>query len=123
MVKRRAHGELEAEVMDALWNTDEWMTPKAVQGVVANPRRPLAYNTVMTILVRLWQKGMVDRREAGRSFEYRPNADREEWTAGRMQDLLRTADDRALALQHFVSGISAHEAAELRRVLDDRRRR
>jgi len=123
MVKRRARGELEAEVMDALWNTDEWLTPRAVQGVVSTARRPLAYNTVMTILVRLWQKGMVDRREAGRSYEYRPSADREQWTAERMQDLLRTADDRSLTLQHFVSGISAREAAELRRVLDDKRRR
>ena len=73
MVKRRAAGQLEGEVMSALWDADGWMTPRDVQGVVSTSRRPLAYNTVMTILVRLWQKGMVDRRQSGRSFEYRPH--------------------------------------------------
>ncbi len=119
MVKRRAAGQLEGEVMSALWDADGWMTPRDVQGVVSTGRRPLAYNTVMTILVRLWQKGMVDRRQSGRSFEYRPRSGREQWTAARMQDLLHNAQDPSLTLQHFVSGITRREAAELRRMLDD----
>ena len=106
--------------MNALWDADGWMTPRDVQGIVSTSRRPLAYNTVMTILVRLWQKGMLDRRTSGRSYEYRPRSGREQWTAARMQDLLHTAEDPALTLQHFVSGISRREATALRRILDGR---
>jgi len=120
MVKRRAAGQLEGEVMNALWDGDGWMTPRDVQGIVSTSRRPLAYNTVMTILVRLWQKGMLDRRPSGRSYEYRPRSGREQWTAARMQDLLDNAEDPALTLQHFVSGISRREATALRRLLDGR---
>jgi predicted transcriptional regulator len=117
-VKRRSAGQLEGEVMNALWDAEGWMTPRDVRAIVSTSRRPLAYNTVMTILVRLWQKGMVDRRLSGRSFEYRPRSGREEWTATRMQELLHTAADPALTLQHFVSGITSREATALRRFLD-----
>jgi predicted transcriptional regulator len=77
----------------------------------------------MTILVRLWQKEMLDRRSAGRAFEYRPVSSRDEWAAQRMQDLLENSGDRLQTLHHFVSSISSKEATQLRRVLDERKKR
>ncbi|MEX2253972.1 MAG: BlaI/MecI/CopY family transcriptional regulator [Acidimicrobiia bacterium] len=120
---RRGRGELEARVMDVLWAHDEPMTPRDVHSVVSTTRRPLAYTTVMTILVRLWEKRMLVREERGRAFAYRPVAGRDEWTAGRMHELLEHAGDPASALTHFVQSIDAREAAQLRRALDGRRRK
>jgi predicted transcriptional regulator len=120
---RLGPGELEAHVMDVLWSCDEPMTPREVQDVVSTARRPLAYTTVMTILVRLWEKGMLTREERGRGFIYAPVVGREEWTAQRMRDLLDESGDRAAALTHFVGSIGAREATQLRRALDGRRRK
>lgn len=122
-MKRLSRGELEAQVMDALWDANDWLTPRDVQSVIATPRRQLAYTTVMTILVRLWNKGMLERRAAGRAFEYRPVATRDEWTAQRMHELLEASGDRQLTLHRFVDAISAREATQLKRVLDSRKRR
>ena len=122
-MKRRERGELEAEVMDVLWDTDAWLTPRQVHSAVTTPRRPLAYTTIMTILVRLWNKEMLERRQAGRAFAYRPVASRDEWTAERMHELLESSGNRFLTLNHFADSISAREARELRRVLDARRKR
>jgi predicted transcriptional regulator len=122
-VKRLPRGELEAQVMDVLWDAERWMTPRDVHLAITTPRRPLAYTTVMTILVRLWNKGMLERRNAGRAFEYQPVSSRDEWAAQRMHELLESSGDRLLTLNHFVESISAREATQLRRVLDDRKKR
>ena len=122
-MKRLPRGELEAQVMDVLWDTDGWMTPRDVHLAITTARRPLAYTTVTTILVRLWQKGMLERESAGRAFEYRPVSSRDEWAAQRMQDLLEGSGDRLQTLHHFVESISAKEATQLRRVLDERKKR
>ena len=122
MAKRLSRGALEAQIMDVLWSTDAPMTPRDVQEAIATPRRSLAYTTVMTILVRLWQKGMLERETAGRADAYRPAADRDEWAAARMQEILEASGDRALTLNRFVDGMSGREAAQLRRMLDDRKR-
>ncbi len=121
MVKR-ARGELEARVMDVLWSEDEALTPREVHERVATARRPLAYTTVMTILVRLWEKGMLERETRGRAYAYRPVTGREEWAAQRMHELLEQTADPAAALTHFVRAIDGREAAQLRRALDGRRR-
>jgi predicted transcriptional regulator len=107
--------------MDVLWESESAMTPRDVHRLVTTPRRPLAYTTVMTILVRLWTKGMLDRELRGRAYAYRPVAGRDEWTAERMHELLEDSGDPAAALTHFVRSIDAREAKQLRRALDGRR--
>lgn len=108
--------------MDILWVSDVAMTPRDVYDVLQGRRQGVAYTTVMTILVRLWQKGMLNREENGRAYAYAPVASRVEWTAKRMHELLSDAGDRDAALTHFARSINAREAAQLRRALDWRRR-
>jgi predicted transcriptional regulator len=122
-VARLGRGELEARVMDVLWREEADMTPRQVHERITTSRRPLAYTTVMTILVRLWEKGMLEREPRGRAYAYRPVTGRDEWAAGRMHDLLEQAADPEAALTHFVRGIDARELTQLRRALDGRRRR
>lgn len=122
MAERVSRGALEAQVMNAMWDADVAMTPREVQAAITTPRRALAYNTVMTILVRLWRKGMLERESRGRAYAYRPVTGRDEWAAARMQAILEASGDRALTLNRFVDGMSGREAAELRRMLETRKR-
>ena len=116
---RLAMGELEAAVMDVLWDRGGWLTPGEVHEALSAERR-LAYTTVMTILVRLWEKGRVERHRDGRAFAYRPLQGREEHAAARMAKLLTGAKDRPLALSHFVDDLSPSDRAQLRRMLRGR---
>ena len=116
---RRPMGELEARVMDVLWDDRGWLAPGEVKDALGT-KPPLAYTTVMTILVRLYEKGLVDRQKRGRAWTYHPIETREQATATRMQALLARPGDRKLALASFVQGMSASERAALRRVLKNR---
>jgi predicted transcriptional regulator len=114
-------GELESAVMDVVWDHGGFLTPGEVRRVLA-PRRRLAYTTVMTILVRLWQKGRLERQRDGRAFAYRAVETREEHTAARMRELLAGAGDRPKALNYFVEVLRPTERDQLRRMLRGRER-
>ncbi|CAN5476519.1 BlaI/MecI/CopY family transcriptional regulator [soil metagenome] len=71
--------------MDAVWATNA-PTPADVLARLNDGRaQALAYTTVMTILVRLVQKGYLDRKPDGRRFRYsaRVGPDELEQVAGR----------------------------------------
>jgi predicted transcriptional regulator len=109
-------GGLEAMVMDALWDRRGWLTPGEVHEVLA-PHRSLAYTTVMTILVRLWQKGRLERQRDGRAYAYRALQSREEHAAARMQELLTKVGDRPTTLAYFLDALPPKDRAQLRRML------
>jgi predicted transcriptional regulator len=109
-------GELEAQVLQQLWDAGGWMTTRDVMDVL-DAKRQLAYTTVMTILVKLWKKGLLERTKDGRAYAYHPTLTREEWTARKMGELLSVADNRAEALSHFVSSIDQRDISQLRRIL------
>jgi len=113
-------GALEASVMDVLWRHGGWLTPGEVHAELA-PERDLAYTTAMTILVRLWKKGRLERRRDGRAYAYHALESRSEHTAGRMRQILAAADDRTTALSHFIEALDASERTQLRRLLKDRK--
>jgi predicted transcriptional regulator len=67
---------LELDCMNALWPCGE-ATVRQIQEAL-KPTRPRAYTTIMTILDRLAQKGVVERRKSGRAWVYRPNMSAEQ---------------------------------------------
>jgi BlaI family penicillinase repressor len=67
---------LELDCMNALWPSGE-ATVRQIQEALL-PTRPRAYTTIMTILDRLAQKGVVERRKSGRAWVYRPNVSAEQ---------------------------------------------
>jgi predicted transcriptional regulator len=112
-------GELEAAVMDVLWDRGGWLTPGDVHEVLVPPRT-IAYTTVMTILVRLWQKGRLRRERDGRAYAYRPIQTREQHAASRMSEVLVAAGDRPKALACFLESLAPSDRTQLRRMLKDR---
>ena len=81
-------GQLGAAVMRVVWTQGEATVGTVVDALNAEPRRPLAYTTVMTILVRLFERGFLTREKRGRQYVYRPAAEESE--------LLETLSGRAV---------------------------
>lgn len=115
MSDRRSMGALEHEVLSQLWIMDEAATPAEVLDALDTD---LAYTTIMTILSRLWQKGLVTRERRGRAYAYAPSVTEADLTAQRMQAALNAASDRKAALTGFARSLSAREARALRALLD-----
>ena len=115
MADRRPTGSLEAEVLDVLWRADGPLTPAQVATVLDTD---LAYTTVMTILSRLWQKGLADRTKQGRAFAYLAVVSESDLAATRMRDTLTSTSDRAATMSRFVDRLNKREAAALRARLE-----
>jgi predicted transcriptional regulator len=101
-LQRRRRGILEQEVIAALAAAAAPMTPAQVRDVLGNE---LAYTTVMTVLARLHDKGLVTRQRSGRAYAYAALTDQAEVTARQMRRLL-DAGDRAAVLSRFVGALS-----------------
>jgi BlaI family transcriptional regulator, penicillinase repressor len=67
---------LELECLSVLWPMGEGTVREIHRAVAAS--RPRAYTTVLTIMDRLEQKGIVARRKVGRAFHYEPRLSAEE---------------------------------------------
>ena len=107
-------GVLEAEVLARLWAAEAPVTPGDVAKVVDGAP---AYTTVMTVLTRLWKKGLVDREPRGRAYAYRPAVSEAELAARRMHETLDRAVDREGALARFVGTLRSGDETVLRRAL------
>ncbi|WP_316959495.1 BlaI/MecI/CopY family transcriptional regulator [Streptomyces sp. TRM68367] len=111
---RRARGELEGEVMAALWAADGPVTAAVVHEHVGGET---AYTTVLTSLTRLCDKGLVTRERAGRSHLYAPVHDEAGLAAAGMHTLLEEGGDRAAVLARFVSDLSSEDEQLLEQLL------
>ncbi len=116
MLRRAPAGSLERAVLTVLWDDGGWLAPSDVLARL-EVARPVGQATVTTVLVRLWRKGRLERRKTGRSFAYHVRQTREQFLAGRMDEILAAAADRPAALAHFAAGLSDEDRAELARRL------
>lgn len=86
-------------MLAVLWAADAPLVPAQVQEALGGQ---LAYNTVLTILSRLHDKGAVARTRTGRAHAYRPVLDEVGLAAQRMRALLDRGGNRAAVLRRFV---------------------
>lgn len=114
-------GELEAAIMAVAWERGQ-VSVREVQQALA-PDRPLAYTTVMTVMARLAEKGVLVRERRGRAFNYRPA---EQGRPGFLRQQARLKVRRLLAqfgdvaVAEFVGELSENDGeqlAELERLL------
>ena len=105
-------------MLAVLWASDGPLTPNEVQERLG---RPLAYTTVATILIRLAEKGMVDRARAGRGYCYRPVVEEVDHVTEQIRRVLDVSGDHSVALRGLVDSLSPDEEAELLRLLTEDR--
>lgn len=109
-------GELESDVLGQLWAAGRPLTPAEVRDGLGDD---LAYTTVMTILGRLFDKGLAQRERRGRAYAYLPAVSEAALAAQRMRATLERTTDRERALARFVDELSPKDARALRRILGD----
>jgi predicted transcriptional regulator len=113
----RSFGDLEAAIMTALWDRPAPATVREIW-MDLQPQRPLAYNTVLTVVDNLFKKGWLQRERDGRAFRYRPLASRADYGVQLMRDAMVESGDPAGSLVGFVRQLSPDESAALRDALE-----
>jgi predicted transcriptional regulator len=123
MKRSRNQGELEQQVLEALWAADEPQTSAQILDSItagsASGAGELALTTVLTVLTRLSDKGLVIKTQppTGRGLLFTASVTREHHTASQLLSLLERSGDPRLALSHFAQGLSAEAVAELKKLL------
>ena len=115
MRSRRGFGALEADVLGVLWASDRPMTAGEL---VEQLGTQLAYNTVQTVLARLYAKGVVQRQQVGRAHAYTAVLDQAGLAAQKMRAVLDRGQDSEAVLLRFVDSLSDAEGQALSGLLD-----
>jgi predicted transcriptional regulator len=108
-------GSLQAEVMRIVWR----LGTATVDDVrAAQPRsRRAAYTTVQTVMNRLVERGLLERKRRGKAFAYRARYDESELVARALRERLAGAstDARKRALLNLIEGLDQDDLDDLAR--------
>lgn len=110
-------GDLEAAIMDVMWAAAGPLRVREVADEL-NQNRPLAFNTVQTVMENLFRKGWLNRQKSGRAYWYVTVRSREDYVAGLLGEALAVAQDPAATLVRLVEDLEPREIAQLRVALD-----
>jgi len=112
-------GELEARVMEIIWDLGD-ATVKDVHGII-NKEKKLAYTTILTIMSRLTEKGLLIKKSLGLAHVYTPSVSREEFYDKVAQTVVEglMEDFAEPAFTHFVKTVenNPEKLAELEKML------
>ena len=108
-------GDLEKTIMEALWRLGEPATVTRVLGAMKG--EPRAYHTVTTVMVRLCDKGLLQRRRRGGVWHYVPRLSREEFRRQITEEVI--AGVYALAPEFAISSMVDLVDASSPDALDD----
>ena len=99
-------GELESEIMEIIWHQKDAVSVKDITEVLGK-KRQIAYTTVMTIMVRLVNKGVLVRHLSGTSYLYKPKVSKKQFIAkavhGIFSSAVSTLGEEVLA--HFIKEV------------------
>ena len=112
----RGFGDLEALVMQLVWEHDRPVTVRDLLGELRQDR-DIAYTTVMSTMDNLHRKGWLARVKEGKAYRYTATASREEYSARLMAEALADGGDAEAVLSHFVAQIDRPESEVLRTVV------
>ncbi len=108
-------GELESEIMAVVWDQKEAISVKTVTDILQRKRK-IAYTTIMTIMGRLVEKGLLKRKPLGKAYAYQ---------AAYSKDKFLTKVTRQI-INNFVSSFGevaiAHFAEEVERIPEAKKR-
>lgn len=95
-------GDLQLAIMTVLWEEGEATVARVHERL--HPARRLAHSTIATMLRKMEARGLVDHRQDGRQFVFKPLRDRAEihrGMVGQLVDRLFSGDPLAL-VDHLI---------------------
>ena len=102
---KRLLGKLELMIMQVVWECGE-ATVRRVRNEIAR-KRDLAYSTIMTMMRKLEQKGVLAHRVEDRTYIYRPLVSRGDVERSMLRDLLQSVFEGSH--QQLVNALVEHE--------------
>ena len=121
MPRRKSETLTEAELrlMDVLWQKGAASVQQVLDALTQKP--PLAYNSVLTTIRILENKGYVEHVKEGRAHIYRPMVEREQATRSEIRHLVNRFFDNSheLLVLNILEdrGLEAKELKRLRQLL------
>jgi|SRR3989344_4855986 len=114
--KTKVLGELESEIMEIIWKANDLISVKVVTEILQKKRK-IAYTTVMTIMGRLVDKGLLKITAHSKAYSYQ---------AAYSRDKFLTKATRQI-IKDFVSSFGdtaiAHFAEELDKIPPDKKKK
>ena len=111
----RILGELESEIMDVIWQIKKPASVREVTQVLQR-KRTIAYTTIMTVMGRLTEKGLLKRISTSKVYLYTPIYSKDKF-------LIRTSKQ---IIRNFISSFGdaavAHFTEELAKISPEKRK-
>lgn len=121
---RKALGDLEADIMELMWQRDIASVREIHEALGRD--RDIAYTTVMTVMGRLSDKGILQKERDGKHYLYKPALTKEEFSQTMFSSVVSgfTSDLGRQALSFFVESLTEDEdtLSELERLIQEKRK-
>ncbi len=116
-------GDLQAAVMEIYWRRESATVREVADEL--NKKRSLAYTTVLTLVSRLWSRGLLEREPEGRGFRYWAAKSRDDFLAELSDELIDRlfADFGAIGVARVGERLNELSAQERQRLTRGKRRK
>lgn len=123
---RKILGDLETDIMEIIWEKGEITVRQVYEKL--KEKREIAYTTVMTVMSRLADKGLLVKIKVGAAFVYRATSSRQEFTQSTVKKVVNELlkDFTAPVISQFVESLGDEQPEkmeELARLIEEKRRK
>ena len=124
-------GPLEYSLLNILWRSGKATAGEVLEAYNADAGKPLAYTTVITLLTRMSEKGVLQVDKGRQPFHFTPAVTREQLLRQRVQDFVgtffggrkvelavRLVEDEPLtdeSIRQLEAALSKHKAGQKKR--------
>jgi predicted transcriptional regulator len=106
-MKVKAISELEQQIMNIVWEKDGCCVKEVLAEM--QKKKDIQYTTVLTILQRLYEKGLIEKEETKKAFIYKAKVSKHDYSKMMVKDfvhkLVNSFGDVAIA--SFAEGIDS----------------
>lgn len=123
---KKVLGDLEAEVMKIVWKSDKATVREVYEQL--RLEKNLAYTTIMTIMGRLAEKGLLAKESQGNAYIYAPTISERDFATKVVSEVLDGLLEEFAepALSHMVDKLSSEDNAKLEKleeIIKERRKK
>lgn len=117
----RLLGSLERQIMQLFWEEkkpDQRLSVRSVHACLCQQGSGIAYTTVMTVMSRLAEKGLLGRRLVGRGYLYEAKVNPKDAVFQATEEFMHSLEGEfgAVALVHFAESLPKLDPAMVRRL-------
>lgn len=114
----RLLGDLESDIMEIVWDHGRVAVRRVLDLLNASRPTHIAYTTVLTVMQRLAEKGLLERRRLGNTDHYAARLGREEFISESSGRIVRALveDFGDIAIAQFLAEIERIDPARLQRL-------